>query len=148
MSIQGNREHRRAAAKHLQEQNARWPAYLLEVPRAEWPEYVPPGLLTVWRSRSYLVQVFNEGRAGVLVRLSVNRTAIRAGGEWAQDIPWEDLQRLKAECGYADFDAVEVFPRHSNVVNVANMRHLWVMAEPLAFAWQAETARSTTQAQE
>jgi hypothetical protein len=46
------------------------------------------------------------------------------------------LQRLKAECGYADRDAVEVYPRERDVVNVANLRHLWVMREPLAFAWR------------
>ena len=47
-----------------------------------------------------------------------------------------DLQRLKAECGYGGHDAVEVFPHALDVINVANMRHLWVMGEPLTFAWR------------
>lgn len=135
--IAGNREERRAAAKYLQERNQRYPAHLIEVPRDEWPEYVPPGLLSAKRSKAYLVQVFNEGRAGVLVRLSVNRTGVTPRGSWTQDIPWEDLQRLKREAGYGGFDAVEVFPNDANVVNVANIRHLWVMADPLPFAWGA-----------
>jgi hypothetical protein len=134
--IEGNREHRRAAAKYLQEQNLRYPAHLVTVPRDEWPERQPPCLLTALRSRTYLVQVFNEGRAGVLVRLSVNRTAVEPKGGWQQDIPWEDLQRLKREAGYGDLEAVEVFPPDKDVVNVANMRHLWVLAEPLPFAWR------------
>ena len=135
MSIEGNREYRRAAAKYMQEQNVRYPAHLVEVPRDEWPEYVPPGLLTAYRSKTYLVQVFNEGKDGVLVRLSVIRTGITPKGGWLQDIPWEDLQRLKREAGYADFDAVEVYPQDGDVVNVANIRHLWVMAHPLRFKW-------------
>lgn len=136
MSIQANREYRRAAAKYLQEQNQCYPAHLVDVPREEWPERVPPGLLTAKRSKTYLVQVFNEGTSGVLVRLSVNRTGITPKGGWQQDIPWEDLQRLKREAGYGHLDAVEVFPRDADVVNVANMRHLWVLAQPLAFAWR------------
>ena len=32
--------------------------------------------------------------------------------------------------------AVEVFPADDQVVNVANMRHLWVLPEPLPFAWE------------
>jgi hypothetical protein len=134
--IEGNREHRRAAAKYLQEQNQRYPAHLVEVPRDEWPERAPPGLLRALRSRTYLVQVFNEGHAGVLVRLTVNRTGITPRGGWVQDIPWEDLQRLKREAGYGHCDAVEVFPPDEDVVNVANMRHLWVLVEPLPFAWR------------
>lgn len=141
MGIEGNREHRRAAAKYLQEQNHRYPTHLVTVPRDEWPERSPPGLLTALRSRTYLVQVFNEGRAGVVVRLSVNRTGITPKGGWQQDIPWEDLQRLKREAGYGNLHAVEVFPPDEDVVNVANMRHLWVLADPLPFAWRREAPR-------
>lgn len=138
MPVEGNREHRRAAAKYLQEQNLRYPAHLVQVPRDEWPERVPPGLVNVLRSRSYLVQVFNESHPAVCMRLSINRTGITPKGGWVQDIPWEDLQRLKREAGYGDLDAVEVFPPDADVVNVANMRHLWIMAEPLEFAWRKE----------
>lgn len=134
--ISGNREQRRAAAKYLQEQNARWPAQLIDVPAHEWPPRAPARLVAVKRSRSYLVQVFDDGASGVLVRLSINRCGLTPAGGWLQEIAWDDLQRLKAEAGYADFDAVEVFPRAADVVNVANMRHLWVMSEPLAFAWR------------
>jgi len=35
-----------------------------------------------------------------------------------------------------DADAIEIFPADMDVVNVANMRHLWVMAEPVEFAWR------------
>lgn len=136
MPLTTNREGRRAAAKYMAQQNRKRPDYLVPLPREQWPEWVPPGLLIVYASREYLVQVFNEAANGVLVRLSINRTSITPSGEWQQDIPWEDLQRLKREAGYGDLDAVEVFPRDRDVVNVANMRHLWVLADPLAFAWR------------
>jgi len=72
-----------------------------------------------------------------IVRLSVLRTSLDTAGGWQQDITWEELQRLKREAGYGDHDAVEVFPPDADVVNVANIRHLWIL-EPghLPFAWR------------
>ncbi|EOG1815585.1 hypothetical protein ACK3RA_000943 [Enterobacter hormaechei] len=46
------------------------------------------------------------------------------------------LQEIKSAVGYGDRDAVEIYPRDSDVVNVANMRHLWITPEPIAFAWR------------
>ncbi len=129
------RDQRRAAAKYLAEQNKRWPAHLVHMPQDEWPPGMSPKLLAVMRSRDYLVQIFDEQKP-VLVRLTINRCAITPAGGWQEDIPWVDLQRLKSEAGYGEFDAVEVFPNDIDVVNVASMRHIFVMAEPLSFAWR------------
>lgn len=131
MSITTTREQRREMAR----ESAKWPAALKEIPRSEWPDLDGPQL-RVLRSREYLVQEFC-GDGLVLVRLSINITSMD-GARWADGIPWEDLQRLKAEAGYALHDAVEVFPSAMDVVNVANMRHLWVMREKLPFAWRAK----------
>lgn len=123
------RDQRRQMAR----ENDRWPLALTEIPRDKWPN--PDGQqLRVLRSRDYLVQEFAED-GPVLVRLSVNVTAVD-GSRWKDGIPWEALQRLKAEAGYAFHDAVEVYPSAIDVVNVANMRHLWVMREKLPFAWR------------
>lgn len=51
-------------------------------------------------------------------------------------ISWDALQEIKGAVGYADRDAVEIYPRDADVVNVANMRHLWITPEPIAFAWR------------
>ena len=131
MSITTTREQRREMAR----ESAKWPAALKEIPRSEWPNLDGPQL-RVLRSREYLVQEFG-GDGLVLVRLSINITSMD-GARWADGISWEDLQRLKAEAGYALHDAVEVFPSVMDVVNVANMRHLWVMREKLPFAWRAK----------
>lgn|SRR3990167_3303643 len=129
MVIEATREQRR----QLDLDNAKLPAALREVSRDEWPSLarVP---LRVWRSRDFLVQEFAANRPA-MVRLSICRTKLE-GGRWQDGITWDDLQRLKRECGYADVDAIEVFPADADVVNVANIRHLWIMAEPIEFAWR------------
>lgn len=131
--IQATREQRRALAR----ENAKRPAHLEPVPRVLWPERAAnsPHLVAVWRSRDYLVQVFDEGNN--VTRLSINRTMLHAD-RWLDDIPWDDLQRLKREAGFGELDAVEVFPPDLDLVNVANMRHLWVFTDGLRlpFAWR------------
>ena len=111
---------------------------LVEVPRDQWP--VIPGeasvRLRVFASRDYLVQVFHEPLPAV-ARLSICRTS-RKGDRWADGITWDELQAIKDQCGYRDADAVELYPRRVDVVNEANMRHLWVMADPVPMAWRSE----------
>jgi hypothetical protein len=127
----------RAQRRELERQNAKLPRELQPIPRHEWPATQHHGaILRVWRSRGFLVQEYAEP-APVLVRLSVLRTTLDAKtGRWVDSITWDQLQDIKAQCGYAGRDAVEVYPRERDTVNVANLRHLWVMREPLAFAWR------------
>ena len=132
-----SREQRRAAAKYCAVQAKKYPAHLVEVPPEEWPHGSSITRNALWRSREYLVQEFAESTALVLVRLSISRTQIDKKGGWSQDIAWEDLQRLKGEAGYGGFDALEVYPADKDVVNVANMRHLWVMRDRVPFAWRS-----------
>lgn len=126
-----------AQLRQLKRDNLGWPTELVEIPWQEWPPISVDGCLRIraLRSRQFLVQVFEEG--GTL-RLSVNRTewCERSRG-WREDISWDDLQRLKREAGYADRWAVEVFPADSEIINVANMRHVWLLDQPPAFAWQS-----------
>ena len=132
-----SRADRRAAQRYIAQENAKWPAQLKEWPRAEWPE-TRANVLRVLRSRGFLVQEY-AAEAPAMVRLSINRTALASGGDWAQEINWEELQRLKREAGYGDQEAVEVFPTDRDVVNVANMRHLWILpAGTLPFVWRAK----------
>lgn len=126
-----SREQRRQLARD----NQKLPAALMPIPREQWPGTPTDDVrLRAWRSRDFLVQEF-AAKAPADVRLSINRTTL-VGDRWSDNITWDELQRIKTECGYAERDAVEVFPPDRNVVNVANMRHLWVLREPLAFAWR------------
>lgn len=114
------------------------PAARQSIPESEWPK---PGRRTrkrpraVWTVEGYLVQVFDED--GGIVRLSVNRMQM-SGRHWAERIPWDDLQAIKDVLGFSHRDAVEIYPARADIVNVANMRHLWVLPEKLPYGWRAE----------
>ncbi len=119
----------------LREQNAKHGPAMKPVLREDWPTDMganPPE--QVWRSRDYLALVY-VGLFETPWRVSVCRTDIDQHGRWKQDIPWDDLQRIKNEIGFKDSDAVEVYPREFDVVNVANMRHLWIV-NSVPFAWR------------
>lgn len=125
MSI--TRQQRRLLAKH----NAKRPASLSEVPRDQWPASPPAGLQRVWHSRDYLVQQYGE-ECGV--RLSVCRTSME-GSRWVDGLTWDELQAIKQAVGYGQLWAAECYPPDEAVVNVANMRHLWILPGPPAFGW-------------
>ncbi len=136
-----NRAERKATASVMRKQALAWPAHLVPVPESEWPPRrdvpVKEYPVAVWRSRSYLVLEYGEPPFdGVECRrLTVNRVTIRGDGHWEQDIPWDDLQRCKREAGYGDWYALEIYPRDRDIVHIANMRHLWLLAEPLQLGW-------------
>lgn len=45
----------------------------------------------------------------------------------SSDIPWREKQRIKDELFGPERTAVEVFPARSQLVDEANMYHLWVL---------------------
>lgn len=126
------------AQRYLIEQNQKWPDQLRAVPESDWPSgRVSAGAVTVgcWRSRRFMVQVWQEGDH---LRLSIHRTTLGNDGRWEDGITWDALQRLKREAGYGDRWAVEIYPADHGVVNVANIRHLWLLPAPPPFAWRQE----------
>lgn len=132
----------RAMRTYLTRENLKWPEKLTLVAPSEWPKLKPDSdarMVMLYRSREFVCQVFHEpSHPAIVARLSINRTTIDDRGGWMQGITWDQLQRLKCEAGYGGLDAVEVYPSDDKVVNVSNMRHLWVMAEPLSFKWGAK----------
>jgi hypothetical protein len=127
-----NREMR----KQLDRENAKRSETLTPVPRDQWQKTPNSNRIAVFISRKYLVQVFDE-KPGVQ-RLSINRTAIRTDGRWDDGLTWDEIQAIKNELGLGDKYAIEIYPRDCDVVNVANMRHLWVLDEPLTIGWFKE----------
>lgn len=122
-------------AAALDRESERYPTHLVRLPHEAWPpsESRPEGLIDVWRSRTHLVQIY---RAPQGHRLSIIRAALKPGGHrWEDGISWDDMQRLKSECGYGDRWAVELFPPDDDVVDVANMRHLWILPQRPRFGW-------------
>ena len=129
MTMKTSKEQR----KQLERENRSYPLSLVQLPRDEWLHLAINRMIEVWRSRHFLVQIFQE--CDNVIRLTVCRTA-HSGADWQAEISWDTLQRLKRECGFADEFAVEIFPAEIDLVNVANMRHLWVLPEPPPFAWR------------
>lgn len=129
------RKDRRALASD----NRRSPRELKSVLRKDWPLAAalvsnPPS--RVWRAHDFLVMLYlHEERP----RLSIMRTVLY-GNKFADNISWDEIQRLKREAGFGDQCAVEIFPPDSAVVNVANMRHIWLV-DPPSFMWGRQPDR-------
>lgn len=116
-------------------------AQFMALPKEEWPSHLyDPKRVAVWLSRSFLVQKFEEC-AGV-TRLTINLTRGNGQGRWQDGISWDELQQIKNAVGFSEYDAVEVYPKASDLVNVANMRHLWILPEPLPFVWRSDDKRT------
>lgn len=45
------------------------------------------------------------------------------------DIPWSEKQRIKNEIFGQEATAIEVFPKESELVDEANMYHIWVLPD-------------------
>lgn len=124
---------RARARRHLAGANAAAGDTMQAVPRTEWPEHTGRSVSQgVWRSRRFLAVAYADH---VTTRLSVNRTQLADGGRWVDGITWDELMQVKRECGFAERWAVEVYPPDHQVVDVANIRHLWMLDCAPAFAW-------------
>lgn len=87
----------------------------------------------LFRSRDFVIQVFD----GSPIRLSINRTELNSEGDWKDGITWHEIQDIKRGCGYGDRDAVEAYPRDCDLVDVANIRHIWIVEpEAVPFFWR------------
>lgn len=125
---------------------------MVAIPATKWPfmpawESVPRA---VWRSRDYLAVLY-EQRADGMHRLTVN--SVRRGmskrpgqdTDWRDGITWDELQRVKNECLGEDVWCVEVYPAQDKLVDVNNMRHLWVLDEPPATRFPEHAVTSDDQ---
>lgn len=122
--------------KYLREENRKCSDQLKFVPEDKWPASMKVKSVDrvgVMRSKEFLVQIFSEHGT---IRLSVNRTELEDSGRFSDGLTWDDLMRVKAECGYGHKWAVEVLPPLDEVVNVSNMRHIFMLDNPPAFAWR------------
>ena len=133
----------RAKRAILRQQNALFPETLVPMPKEQWPEGFGQTLsietIAVWRSKHFLVQYVLE-KENYYSRLTVNRTSLNAKGEsWEDGITWDELMEIKRQCGFESSWAIEIYPPTHQVVNVANMRHLWLSAAAPAQAWTKKT---------
>lgn len=115
---------------------------MIRVLRSKWPlcgcDATP---LDVWRDGDFLAMAYAVPDHPSHLRLTVVRSAgVAMDGcgriVYRDGITWDDLMSVKRDCGYGDRWAVEVFPADAEIVNVANMRHLWILPQAPAFAWR------------
>lgn len=123
----------------LAKESAARPAELIPVPADRWPPAKPgaPRPFQVFWNNQFLVQMFAEHSG---LRMTVSRTTVNEAGNWDDNISWDDLQQLKREAGYKTWWAVELFPPDDQIINVANMRHLWLLAGEPSFGWRKTKA--------
>ena len=122
------------ANRRLHQDNKKLTTKLVNVPQSEWPNIdseMSATPLKVYRSRDFLVQVFDVKTPCECFRLTVNRTIMKSNGDWQDGITWDELQGIK-DALYSDWLAVEIYPPHDQIVNAANMRHLWVLPPSVA----------------
>lgn len=93
----------------------------------------PPGLERLLESARFLVQDCARGPGRVLMVQHL---------DGSDGITWDDLQWIKRAAGYGDREAVEVYPLDDDVVNVANMRHLWILPAGQRLPFGLDRARA------
>lgn len=132
----------KARRQVAREENRRWTSQIVPVPREQWPEGIGAWFrelpLAVWRSRDYLAVLWQEPNKAAR-RLSINSAHLNERCIPRDGLTWDELQRVKRECGFGDYDAVEIYPADRDVVNAANMRHLWILDEPCEFTWRRKS---------
>lgn len=81
--------------------------------------------MTFNRDQYNVVVAFSlvEGWGGMVYHIKVTKV------DGSDGIPWDHLQIIKNEVAGEEATAIEVYPRESDLVNEANMRHLWVVPE-------------------
>lgn len=120
------------------------PDELEEVPPGHHAFDLPLTLKPVraWTSRHFVVQLYEEGEHR---RLSVQRAGangyIRPANRDMRPISWDELMTVKREAGLGGQWAVEVYPPDEEVIDVAPMRHLWLLPEAPPYAWSREGGR-------
>lgn len=127
-------------AKYAREAAERRPTTLTEIPRSRWPSHYltdAKAPVKAYESRKYLAQLYDAGahEGRTTMRLSVCRVTLGDDGRWEDGLGWEELMQVEREIGFGDLYAVEVYPQDSEIVNVANMRHLWLLSTPLTIGW-------------
>lgn len=71
----------------------------------------------IWESEEFRAHAYREKDA---IRLDIERLDGKDG------ITWDELQNVKDACGFAERDALELYPARRDVINTGNWRHLFI----------------------
>lgn len=89
-----------------------------------WPSQIREG----WGNNLYAVMIrpFVDENGDEVIHLAI-RTLSQL------EPPWRDMQRIKNEVCGAEATAVQVMPPESELVDEADMYHMWVLSSRLPF---------------
>ncbi len=125
----------RRTNKAIERARAHFGSRLQEIPEIDWPfvavEFTARPL-RVWCSRMFTAQLFDDGGRE---RLSISVARVNERGGFQDGLTWDELQQLKCEAGFGERWAIEVYPPDSRIVNVSNIRHLWLLDSTPAVGW-------------
>lgn len=127
-----NREQRRALEKAKRQLIASYPETLEVVPEND-PNLPysshPQDIDKIYRSKKYTVIVWNVP-AGK--KLSIQRNEWDSHtNRYRDNISWDEIQEIKRQCGFGEQNAIEFYPPDSEVINIANVRHIWILPDEL-----------------
>lgn len=84
----------------------------------------------LWASREFSAALFLQS--------GYRRLSIARADDVQRPLSWEELMQVKRDCGFGDCDALEVYPRDSDIFNTGNVRHLYLVGE-VPFALRQNT---------
>ena len=124
-----NREQRRALEKAHKLLIQTYPDTLEPVPENS-PDVPysshPEDIKTIFRSKKFTVIQYKPNRLDGKQRFSITRN------EWSSkerryvgDITWDEIMEIKRQIGLGDVECWEYYPKDSEVINEANMRHIF-----------------------
>lgn len=127
-----NRAARRAAVSTMRKR-ASWGWHEKEITAADRERFpAVRDIVRAYFNDLYSVQVYSVPTDMGLVQHLIVRAQL--GGE----PPWRDMQRIKDELVGPEAYAVQVYPHAADVVDQADVYHLWVLPQELPFGLHRE----------
>lgn len=127
-----NRQQRRALEKAKRMLIATYPDELTRVaendPNMPYTSH-PQDLDSVWRSKKYTVMVWNVP-AGTKLTISRNEWDSHTR-RYKDEITWDEIMDIKRSVGMGERNAIEFYPPDSEVINIANVRHIWILPQEM-----------------
>ena len=137
----------RISVRHIQKHHLPYPQKLTPIVREEFPQAGKFGILAqilidCWVNRYFMVQHLAHSNSEYpdMVHLAINRIKRNQHG-WLENISWDDLNSIKQELGYGDWWGIEIYPEDAKLVNVANLRHLWILPKRLNIGWGGDESK-------
>lgn len=130
-----NREQRRALEKARRQQMASYPDTLEIVPETD-PNIPysshPQDIEHIYRSKKYTVILWKIGVGftgyNFGQRFSISRNEWNSKDRRYKDgLTWDEIMDIKREMGFGERTAIEYYPADSETINIANMRHIFLV---------------------